>query len=302
MSEPIVTVENVIKIHKQGALEVVALQGLDFEVRQGEFVAIVGRSGSGKSTLLQVIGGMDKPSAGKVTVAGMDLTSPFGTDIKTHFRRNVGFLWQDFTRNLVPYLKSVANVELPMLLAGVPSKRRRRRANALLEVTDLRNRTYAKVNVLSGGEQQRLALCVALSLGPRLLLADEPTGELDTERSLQVYDLLRRLCNEGGLTVIAVTHDVALASRADRVMHLQDGVFRTDVGARRKRVVDIAKDGTVRIPTELLAEGMMGETAVAEIVQDGILLNREVEEDAVSEALDHGELAVPSDDEEPGDA
>ena len=275
MSEVIVKVENVIKIHKQGALEVVALQGLDFEVRKGEFVAIIGRSGSGKSSLLQIIGGMDKPSAGRVSVSGMDLTSPLGADILTHFRRNVGFLWQDFTRNLVPYLKAKANVELPMLLAGVRSKRRRRRADALLEVTDLRNRTYSKVNVLSGGEQQRLALCVALSLGPRLLLADEPTGELDTERSLQVYDLLRRLCNEGGLTVVAVTHDVALASRADRVMHLQDGAFRTDVGARHKRAVDIAKDGTIQIPTELLAEGMMGDTAVAEVVHEGILLNRD---------------------------
>jgi ABC-type lipoprotein export system ATPase subunit len=275
MSDPIVKVDNVIKIHKQGALEVVALQGLDFEAERGEFVAIVGRSGSGKSSLLQIIGGMDKPSAGKVTVAGSDLTSPLGADLLTHFRRNVGFLWQDFTRNLVPYLKAIANVELPMLLAGVPTKRRQRRAKALLEVTDLRNRTYAKMNVLSGGEQQRLALCVALSLGPRLLLADEPTGELDTERSLQVYDLLRRLCNEGGLTVVAVTHDVALASRADRVMHLEDGVFRTDVGGRHKRVVDIAKDGTVHIPTELLAEGMMGESAVAEVVHEGILLNRD---------------------------
>ena len=275
MSEPIVKVDNVIKIHKQGALEVVALQGLDFEAQKGEFVAIVGRSGSGKSSLLQIIGGMDKPSAGKVVVAGMDLTSPLGADILTHFRRNVGFLWQDFTRNLVPYLKAMANVELPMLLAGVGSKRRRRRSAALLEVTDLRNRSYAKVNVLSGGEQQRLALCVALSLGPRLLLADEPTGELDTERSLQVYDLLRRLCNEGGLTVVAVTHDVALASRADRVMHLQDGVFRTDVGARHKRPVAIEKDGTIRIPTELLAEGMMGDSAVAEVVNEGILLNRD---------------------------
>lgn len=297
MSEIIVEVDNVIKIHKQGALEVVALQGLDLEVRRGEFVAIVGRSGSGKSSLLQIIGGMDQPSAGKVRVADMDLTSPLGADLRTHFRRNVGFLWQDFTRNLVPYLNSIANVELPMVLAGVPAKRRRRRAKALLEVTDLLNRSYGKVNVLSGGEQQRLALCVALSLGPRLLLADEPTGELDTERSLQVYDLLRRLCNEGGLTVIAVTHDVALAKRADRVLHLQDGAFRTDIGARHKRPVDIARDGTVRIPTELLAEGMMGERAVAEVVPDGILLNRSLD------SIRPSPYGEPAEDENgPGDA
>jgi ABC-type lipoprotein export system ATPase subunit len=271
----LVRCDNVIKIHKQGSLEAVALQGLDFEVRQGEFVAIVGRSGSGKSSLLQILGGMDKPSAGKVTVAGLDLTQSVGSDLLLHFRRNVGFLWQDFTRNLVPYLRALQNVELPMLLAGVPRRRRRRRAEALLEVTDLKHRSYSKVDVLSGGEQQRLALCVALSLGPRLLLADEPTGELDTERSLQVYDLLRRLCTDGGLTVVAVTHDVSLADRADRVMHLQDGKFRRDLAARYKQVVDIDVEGRVAIPREMLGEAMMSHRAVAEVVDEGILLNRE---------------------------
>ncbi|NQV04970.1 ATP-binding cassette domain-containing protein, partial [bacterium] len=151
----VVRCDNVIKIHKQGLLEVVALQGVDLDVRQGEFIAIVGRSGSGKSSLLHILGGMEKPSAGKVEVAGTDLTSPLGTDLLSFFRRSVGFLWQDFTRNLVPYLNALQNVELPMLLAGVPRKRRRRRAEALLEVTDLRNRTFAQVNILSGGEQQR---------------------------------------------------------------------------------------------------------------------------------------------------
>jgi len=275
MSAPVIRCENVIKIHKQGALEVVALQGVDFEAHEGEFVVIVGRSGSGKSSLLQIMGGMDQPSAGKVEVAGMDLTSPFGADLRTHFRRNVGFLWQDYTRNLVPYLKAIQNIELPMLLAGVGGNRRRKRAKALLEVTDLRNRTFAKVNVLSGGEQQRLALCVALSLGPHLLLADEPTGELDTERSLQVYDLLRRLCNEGGLTVVAVTHDVALASRADRVLHLQDGVFRVDRRGRFRRPVDLGRDGSMTLPVELVAEAMLGDRILAEVVDEGILLNRD---------------------------
>jgi ABC-type lipoprotein export system ATPase subunit len=275
MTAPVIRCQNVIKIHKQGALEVVALQGVDFEANEGEFVVIAGRSGSGKSSLLQIMGGMDQPSAGKVEVAGMDLTSPFGADILTHFRRNVGFLWQDYTRNLVPYLKSMQNVELPMLLAGIGARRRRARAKALLDVTDLRNRAFAKVNVLSGGEQQRLALCVALSLGPRLLLADEPTGELDTERSLQVYDLLRRLCNDGGLTVVAVTHDVALASRADRVLHLQDGVFRVDRRARFRRQLDVSRDGRVTLPQELVAEAMLGDRVTAQVVDEGILLERE---------------------------
>jgi ABC-type lipoprotein export system ATPase subunit len=274
----LVRCENVIKIHKQGALEAVALQGIDLEVRAGEFVAIVGRSGSGKSSLLQILGGMDAPSAGKVWVADTDLTSPLGTDLTHHFRRNVGFLWQDFTRNLVPYLKAIQNVELPMLLGGVPRKRRKRRAEALLEVTDLRHRTYAPVNVLSGGEQQRLALCVALSLGPRLLLADEPTGELDTERSLQVYDLLRRLCSEGGLTVVAVTHDVALAGRADRVFHLQDGKFRLERRIRARHVVEVGREGRVDLPIEMLAEAMMGDRATAQVVEEGILLHRDVGE------------------------
>jgi ABC-type lipoprotein export system ATPase subunit len=278
LTTPLVRCENVIKIHKEGALEAVALQGIDMEVRSGEFVAIVGRSGSGKSSLLQILGGMDGPSAGKVWVADTDLTSPLGTDITAHFRRNVGFLWQDFSRNLVPYLKAIHNVELPMLLAGVPAKRRRDRAHALLEVTDLRSRTFARVNVLSGGEQQRLALCVALSLGPRLLLADEPTGELDTERSLQVYDLLRRLCTEGGLTVIAVTHDVTLASRADRIMHLQDGQFRLERRVRAKHLIDVDPEGAVSLPRELIAEAMMGKRAMAQVVEEGILLNRDAGE------------------------
>jgi ABC-type lipoprotein export system ATPase subunit len=271
----LVRCENVIKIHKQGALEVVALQGLDLEVQRGEFVVIVGRSGAGKSSLLQVLGGMDRPSAGKVQVAGLDVSRAIGPELLTHFRRNVGFLWQDFTRNLVPYLKAIHNVELPMLLAGIGHKRRRSRAGALLEVMGLRKQTWARVNLLSGGEQQRLALCVALSLGPRLLLADEPTGELDTERSLQVYELLRTLCDEGGLTVITVTHDVTLASRADRVLHLQDGKFRLDRRVRAKKIVDIEYDGRVVLPRELLAEAMMDDRAIAEVVDEGIMLKRE---------------------------
>ncbi len=272
---PIIECENLIKIHKQGALEVVALQGLDFRLEQGEFVAVVGRSGAGKSSLLQILAGMDQPSAGRVRVAGVDLADAGSDTLLQHYRRSVGFLWQDYTRNLIPYLRAVRNVELPMLLAGVRRARRRRRAEALLEATGIANRSFARIHQMSGGEQQRLGLCVALSLGPRLLLADEPTGELDTERSLGVYDLLRSLCHHGGLSVLVVTHDVVLAERADRTVRLEDGRMATE--RTRHAGMDllaIDQRGRVQLPAELIAEAHLTDRVRAEVTDDGLLLRR----------------------------
>jgi len=271
----VVECENLIKIHKQGSLEVVALQGLDFEMEEGEFVAIVGKSGAGKSSLLQIVAGLDQPSAGRVRVAGVDLTEITSDQLLQHYRRNVGFLWQDFTRNLLPYLRAVRNVELPMLLAGVRGKTRKSRSRALMDATDLGHRTFARVNQLSGGEQQRLGLCVSLALGPKLLLADEPTGELDTERSIQIYDLLRRLCHEGGLSVLVVTHDLAVATRADRTVRLEDGRMATE----RHRYGDVEllsvdQRGRVQLPREMLNEARIDRRVEAEIVDEGILLKR----------------------------
>ncbi|HSF84675.1 MAG TPA: ABC transporter ATP-binding protein [Acidimicrobiia bacterium] len=267
----IIDCRNLIKIHKQGSLEVVALQGLDFAMDEGEFISVVGKSGAGKSTLLRILAGLDVPSAGDVEVTGTDLTDITEKGLVTHYRRNVGFLWQDFTRNLLPYLKARENVELPMLLAGVPSGRRKKRALALLEAVGLRNHTYSKVHTMSGGEQQRLALCVALALGPKLLLADEPTGELDTETSLEIYELLRRLNQEGGLSILVVTHDVALARRTDRVVRLADG--KTALPERREatRVV-VGANGAIEVPRDLLVEAGIGENAHVRLVEDGILI------------------------------
>ncbi len=268
---PIIDCRNLIKIHKQGNLEVVALQGLDFVMQDGEFISVVGKSGAGKSTLLRILAGLDVPSAGAVQVTGTDLTDIGEKGLVLHYRRNVGFLWQDFTRNLLPYLKAIQNVELPMLLAGVPGKRRKKRAVALLDAVGLRNHAYSKVHTMSGGEQQRLALCVALSLGPKLLLADEPTGELDTETSLEIYELLRRLNREGGLSILVVTHDVALAQRTDRVVRLADG--KTAVAEHRQRAaLTIGANGAVTLPRDMLLEAGIGDTAVARIVDEGILI------------------------------
>jgi ABC-type lipoprotein export system ATPase subunit len=271
MSTAIIDCRNLIKIHKQGTLEVVALQGLDFLMDEGEFISVVGKSGAGKSTLLRILAGLEVPSAGSVEVTGTSLTDISEKGLVTHYRRNVGFLWQDFTRNLLPYLKARENVELPMLLAGVPGGRRKKRALALLDAVGLRNHAYSKVHTMSGGEQQRLALCVALALGPRLLLADEPTGELDTETSLGIYELLRRLNREGGLSILVVTHDVALAQRTDRVVRLADG--RTAVPEHRESAqVTVGANGAVELPRDMLIEAGIGDTAVARIVEDGILL------------------------------
>ncbi len=244
-------------------------------MEDGEFVAIVGRSGAGKSSLLHILAGLDKPSAGRVAVAGTDLAEATPEMLQQHYRRSVGFLWQDFTRNLLPYLKAHDNVELPMLLAGVGRTTRRRRVRALLEATGMANRAYARIHQLSGGEQQRLGLCVALALGPKLLLADEPTGELDTERSLAVYELLRTLCHEGGLSVLVVTHDVTLATRADRTVRLEDGRMATE----RTRVAGldllaIDQRGRVQLPRELIEQAGLGDRVKVEVTDDGIVLRR----------------------------
>lgn len=276
---PVIEAENLIKIHKQGNLEVVALQGLDFFMESGEFVSIVGKSGSGKSTLLTILAGFDRPSAGSVTVAERNLVDISQSDLTGYYRHEVGFVWQDFTRNIVPYLKVRANVELPMLLAGVGGRRRKKRALALLEAVGLRNKAYSKVGTLSGGEQQRLALCVALALGPKLLLADEPTGELDTETSLEIYELLRGLSHDGGLSVLVVTHDVALAQRTDRVVRIADGRISTHGRFGQEELIAIDQRGMVQLPRDMLIESGIGDHVRVKLVEDGILIQPEEREE-----------------------
>ena len=271
----IIECDNLIKIHKQGNLEVVALQGLDFTMAEGEFVSVVGTSGSGKSTLLAILAGFERPSAGRVVVADQDLSDVSSKELTRYYRRDVGFVWQDFTRNLVPYLKARANVELPMLLAGVGSRKRKKRALALLDAVSLRNQAYATVSTLSGGEQQRLALCVALALGPKVLLADEPTGELDTETSLEIYDLLRTLSHESGLSVLVVTHDLALALRTDRVVRIADGRISAQGRSGQEELVAIDQRGMVQLPREMLIESGIEDHVRVRLVDDGILLHPE---------------------------
>lgn len=272
MTAAMVECVDLIKIHKQGNLEVVALHGLNFAMEKGEFVSVVGRSGAGKSTLLRVLAGLEQPSAGSVTVDGVRLSGIDRRDLTNYYRRNVGFLWQDFHRNLLPYLKVRANVELPMLLAGVGTRKRKKRAFDLLDAVGLRNLAFAKVGTMSGGEQQRLAMCVALAMQPKLLLADEPTGELDTPASIGIYDLLRGMCEDSGLTVLVVTHDVALATRTDRIVRLADGRLVTTQGGVDETVVQVSTDGAVQFPREMLRAAGIGSTTRARRTDEGIVI------------------------------
>jgi ABC-type lipoprotein export system ATPase subunit len=271
----IIDCQNLIKIHKQGNLEVVALQGLDLVMEQGEFISIVGASGAGKSTLLTILAGFDKPSAGKAVVAEQDLTDINAKDLTRYYRRDVGFVWQDFTRNLLPYLNAIQNVELPLLLGGIGRSKRRDRAMALLEAVGLRGKAHASVHTMSGGEQQRLALCVALAPGPKLLLADELTGELDTETSLEIFELLRQLSHEGGLSVLAVTHDLAIANRSDRVVRIADGRIATQSRLGAVEHVSVDNRGMVQLPRDMMIEAGIDDGVRVKVVPEGLLLQPE---------------------------
>ncbi|GAB4580178.1 MAG: ABC transporter ATP-binding protein [Anaerolineales bacterium] len=232
MSEPLILCENLVKIFKIADLEVVALQGLDLTVQRGELMGIVGASGSGKSTLMNVLGGLVRPSAGRVLVDGHDLLKLSNTALNRYRREEVGFVWQQGARNIIPYLNAQENVELPMILAGVGGRRVRQRAGELLELVGLGNRAKHYIGQLSGGEQQRVAIAVALANNPSLLLADEPTGELDSETALTIYKAFQSLNRELGVTILIVSHDPGIARHVHRVMAIRDGKAASET--RRK--------------------------------------------------------------------
>ncbi len=225
--------DNLVKIYKVATLEVVALQGLDLQIAAGEMMALVGPSGSGKSTLMNILGGLDAPTAGRVYVGDYNLLQMSGREQVLYRRKMVGFVWQQTARNLLPYLTAQENVELPMALNHVASRERRERSKMLLESVGLSDRLEHHPNRLSGGEQQRVAIAVALANKPQLLLADEPTGEVDSEAAKAIFEAMRNLNEEMGVTIVVVTHDYTVASRVDRVVGFRDGRTSTEVLRRR---------------------------------------------------------------------
>jgi ABC-type lipoprotein export system ATPase subunit len=215
--------EGLVRIYKRKGVEVVALQGLDLHVGSGELIAIVGASGSGKSTLLNILSGLDSPSAGRAVVAGHDLLSMGRTERRQYRLRTCGFVWQRSADNLVPYLSAVENVDLPQRLAGRGRAERRERSEYLLEQLHIDDTATRRPSQLSGGQQQRLAIAVALANEPHVLFCDEPTGELDTAESHEVYGALQRMNETNGTTVVVVTHDPAVTSEVRRTVAIRDG-------------------------------------------------------------------------------
>jgi ABC-type lipoprotein export system ATPase subunit len=262
-ADALIMCDRVVRIYSGEGLEVQALQGLDLLVAEGEMTAVVGASGSGKSTLMNILAGLDTPTAGTVRVAGYDLGALSQRERLEYRRTIVGFIWQQATRNVLPYLTSLQNVMLPMRLAGVARPERGRRAAELLEtlgVADCARRTPSQ---LSGGEQQRVAIATALANRPRVLLADEPTGELDTESAANVFAALQTANTELGATILLVSHDPAMAARVRRVVAIRDGRTATEVlrhdmtdesGNAATRAIEYAvmdRAGRVQLPREM---------------------------------------------------
>lgn len=239
---PMILCDSLVKIYKVQDLEVVALQGLDLMVDRGEFMAIIGPSGSGKSSLMNILGGLDRPSAGKTIVDGQDLLKLSSFALTRYRRQKVGFVWQQPARNLIPYLDVSGNVELPMIVAGMPFGERKAWMRELLDAVGLWERRHHTLRQLSGGEQQRTAIGVSLANKPVLLLADEPTGEVDTATAQTIMDTLRHLNESYNLTIVMVTHDPRVSDQVDRVVTIRDGKTSSE-RVRRLRAAEMGEDG-----------------------------------------------------------
>lgn len=285
MAENMIQADGLVKIYKTKQTEVLALQGLDLTVETGELTALIGNSGSGKSTFLNMIGGLDRPSAGSLLVGGKNLFTMTEKDLVVYKRDTVGFVWQNNGRNLLPYLSAVENVMLPMHLSG--EHRKRAKALELLEMVGMSHKKHSRLNMLSGGEQQRIAIAIALANSPKLLLADEPTGSVDPMTANYIFDLFTEL-NKGGQTILIVTHDVALSKKVKRVVAIRDGkisserILKESYADRLKEVsidwrmedtqeeyVVMDKAGRVQIPRELLDELHLQGNKLKLEMQDG---------------------------------
>ncbi|MCU0512978.1 MAG: ABC transporter ATP-binding protein [Anaerolineae bacterium] len=282
---PFIKCQQVVKAYKVADHEIVALRGIDFEMEQGEMVAIIGPSGAGKSSLMNLLGGLDTPTAGKLLVGEQNLLELKGRRLAEYRLRQVGFIWQMVSQNLLAHRSALANVTLPMMLAGVPVWRRRRQARALLERVGLQAHLHKRPGQLSGGQQQRVAVAVALANTPQLLLADEPTGALDRTNARQVMDLLNDLRRTLHLTVLLVTHDLEVAAHADRILTLRDGALAQDMSGREAQGPRLDDAGRIQLPPGVQTRLAEADRIAVEIRPEGVLLRPEVAEADHTDAL-----------------
>ena len=290
-TEPIIECDGLVKIYKTKDIEVLALQGLDLTINRGELMAIIGNSGSGKSTFLNMIGGLDRPSAGRLIVDGKDLFKLGEKELVEYKKNTVGFVWQNNARNMMPYLTAIQNVQMPMLFGSI--KEKRERALELLELVGMEHKKNSKLSQLSGGEQQRIAIAIAIANDPKILLADEPTGSVDVNTGNYILDVFRRLNEERGLTIIIVTHDRLLSKKVNRVVSIRDGklsserIMKRSYAEQMKALGNLSlellgeetqqeyavldKAGRVQIPREVLdAAGIKGNRVIVEH-EDGVI-------------------------------
>lgn len=287
-ADTMIRAEGLVKIYKTKETEVLALQGLDLEVQAGELTAMIGNSGSGKSTFLNMIGGLDRPSAGKLWVDGKNLFTMTERELVAYKRDTVGFVWQNNGRNMLPYLSAMENVMMPMYLSSVKAKRDK--AMELLEMVGMGHKKASRMNMLSGGEQQRVAIAIALANSPKLLLADEPTGSVDTATANYIFDVFTEL-NKQGQTILIVTHDMALSKKVKRVIAIRDGkisserilkeqyqdrVKESNIDWRSLETQDeyaiLDKANRVQLPAELLEELKLADNKVKVAVKDGQII------------------------------
>ncbi|MCR4690260.1 MAG: ABC transporter ATP-binding protein [Lachnospiraceae bacterium] len=264
--------EGLVRIYKSEGVEVMALQGLDLRIDQGELVAIIGKSGSGKSTLLNLLGGLDKPSAGAVYFHDDNLAEMNERQLAAYRNKHIGFVWQKISDNLLFYLTAAENVELPLLYTKMSRKEKRERAISMLAAVGLEHKADAYPEQLSGGEQQRVAIATALINEPELLLMDEPTGAVDKKTSHLLQDLFKKLNRELGITVVIVTHDISLADRVDRVVMISDGKISSE---RILKEAESADANNLSEAAQDTAEGSVQEGNVESAVAGEILTHEE---------------------------
>ncbi len=265
-----IVVRDLMKVYRRGMKEVIALRGLDFEVEQSEFLSIIGPSGSGKSTLLKMLGALDKPTAGTILFDGHSVTLLDDRRAMLYRRQKVGFVWQ--TGNLVPGLTAIENVKLPMKLAGAPKDKADERAKMLLESVGMLPRKNHKPHQMSGGENQRTAICVALANKPELLLADELTGELDTETAEIVMETLKQMNKEFGTTIINVTHNPRVAAYAGRVVRIRDGLIEGQQHTLYGDISEVDAKGRMVLPDTIRRLAGIEKRVVLQATSEGILI------------------------------